>query len=115
MRGSIRKALSVMALIAIVLGCWMLVTSSEALAEGKGTAKTACCDPAHEPGVGDNPFCYEGHTCCSDGQWSCNNPDGSPSCEPGEVCEPGCAKKNEPCDLGEDCCSGICKPNGRCR
>ncbi len=27
----------------------------------------------------------------------------------------GCAAKNEPCGTNSDCCSGICKRNGRCR
>ncbi len=27
----------------------------------------------------------------------------------------GCAAKNEPCGTNSDCCSGICKPNGKCR
>ena len=32
------------------------------------------------------------------------------------ACEiPECALKNESCSLDEDCCSGICKANGRCR
>lgn len=40
----------------------------------------ACCDPATEPGLGDNPICIEGATCCADGAWKCNEGDGSSSC-----------------------------------
>ena len=36
----------------------------------------ACCDPAKEPGVNGNPFCFEGHACCPDGTWSCSIGDG---------------------------------------
>ena len=79
---------------------------------GKG-GKTACCDPAAEPGTGGNPFCFEGHTCCSDGQWRCNNADATPSCNPGEVCV-DCTPNGGPCDSDDDCCSGRCK-GGKCR
>ena len=40
----------------------------------------ACCKPELEPGVGGNPLCFEGHTCCSDGEWRCNNVSGNPTC-----------------------------------
>ncbi len=73
-----------------------------------------CCDPGLEPGVGGNPFCFEGHTCCSSGNWQCNNPDGSPSCDPGEVCV-DCAGAGGSCTSNDDCCSGRCKGNGTCR
>jgi hypothetical protein len=74
----------------------------------------ACCDPALEPGTNGNPLCFEGHTCCSDGRWSCNQPDGSPSCDPGQVCDAGCASSGDACSADADCCSGKCK-GGRCR
>jgi hypothetical protein len=85
-------------------------------AKGKPPKPAQCCDPALEPGTNGNPFCFEGHTCCSDGVWRCNNPDATPSCEAGQVCDepPSCGGKNSPCDTGDDCCSGKCKPNGRC-
>jgi hypothetical protein len=48
-----------------------------------------CCDPRDEPGTHDNPFCFEGATCCSDGTWACNAHDGSPTCDViGKVCQP---------------------------
>lgn len=53
---------------------------------GKGGGEPKCCDPARQPGVGGNPFCFEGATCCSDGQWRCNNANGTPSCTAGQVC-----------------------------
>lgn len=43
-----------------------------------------CCDPALEPGTGDNPHCFEGSSCCADGAWACNDGEGSPSCD---LCE----------------------------
>lgn len=73
---------------------------------------SACCDPAAEPGVGGNPLCFEGHTCCSNGQWSCNNADGSPGCT---ACGTACGGRNAACTSGANCCSGVCKPNGRCK
>ncbi len=72
-----------------------------------------CCDPALEPGANGNPFCFEGHLCCYDGRWSCNNPDGSPSCKTGEVCV-DCASTGDSCSTNAECCSGRCK-GGRCR
>ncbi len=27
----------------------------------------------------------------------------------------GCGERNDPCTTGTDCCSGSCKPNGKCR
>jgi len=42
--------------------------------------RQACCDPNLEPGVGGNPICIEGHTCCLDGTWTCNEANGTPSC-----------------------------------
>ena len=41
----------------------------------------ACCDPLEEPGVGDNPICVEGATCCADGTWQCNKGDGNSGCD----------------------------------
>ena len=103
------------AVIGLGVTCWALVASSQANPTVLGGPPSSCCNPDDEPGVGGNPICFEGHTCCADGQWRCNNADGSPSCPPGEVCPEGCADKNEPCDADEDCCSGDCKNNGRCR
>lgn len=40
----------------------------------------ACCKPDLKPGVNGNPTCFEGATCCGDGQWRCNKGDGSPDC-----------------------------------
>ena len=87
-----------------------------AAAGGKGKpGGDACCDPALEPGGGVVPFCFEGHTCCSNGNWNCNNPDASPSCAAGTVCDAGCASRGDSCTTGSDCCSGNCKKNGVCR
>ena len=150
MRGTIGRTLSLIAVVALALAAWTLLSSGDSVAPQeqavendrnnaealdfaaietdllddpaapftparKGGPKTKCCDPADEPGVGGNPFCFEGHTCCLDGRWRCNNADGSPSCDPGEVCAEGCADRNEACNADPDCCSGDCKSNGRCR
>ena len=91
----------------------------EAAAKGgkgkPGGGGDACCDPALEPGGGVVPFCFEGHTCCANGNWNCNNPDGSPSCDAGTVCDAGCGSSGASCSTGADCCSGNCKKNGVCR
>jgi hypothetical protein len=50
-----------------------------------------CCDPAAQPDAIGNAPCMEGASCCDDGRWACNQGDGSPSCEPGPVCEPATA------------------------
>jgi hypothetical protein len=53
----------------------------------EGECGTPCCDPALQPGQGGIPPCFEGASCCADGTWACNNPDGSPSCDLGVVCD----------------------------
>ena len=81
-----------------------------------------CCDPVAEPGVGANAPCFEGATCCANGQWACNRGDGSTTCnEVGEVCERVCGGiAGLPCEPGEfcklnkaECCcdfQGVCTP-----
>ena len=107
-----RFSLGLVVLAVVAFGSWALMGSSEARGKG-GPPGPSCCDPGLEPGVGSNPLCFEGHTCCSDGHWSCNNPDGSPSCDPGEVCV-GCAGAGGSCTSNDDCCFGKCKGNGKC-
>ena len=115
-----RFSIGLVVLAAVALGGWALVDSSDAsngnapLGKGGGPPGPSCCDPGLEPGVGGNPFCFEGHTCCSSGNWQCNNPDGSPSCDPGEVCV-DCAGAGGSCTSNDDCCSGKCKGNGTCK
>jgi len=87
-----------------------------------GECVVKCCDPADKPGVGNNPPCFEGASCCADGSWACNNPDGSPSCLPGKECDEicggfagiPCSDPNDFCKLneGECCCDfqGVCTP-----
>jgi hypothetical protein len=60
-----------------------------------------CCDPTLQPGVGGNPICFEGTTCCNDGTWRCNQADGSPSC-PGPV--------GDVCDEPSSCCDPTQEP-----
>ncbi|MEE9294478.1 MAG: hypothetical protein V3W34_05885 [Phycisphaerae bacterium] len=116
MRLNKTNMLSLGVLLALVLSGWAMLASNDAVAGGgRGGKPAACCDPDAEPGVGGNPFCFEGHSCCSDGQWRCNNADGSPSCAPGAVCPEGCGQRNDPCSADDDCCSGQCKSNGRCK
>ena len=40
-----------------------------------------CCAVAEEPGIGDNPACIEGASCCADGEWKCNNGVGASTCD----------------------------------
>ena len=133
-----RTVLSLIAVLSLALGSWAILSAGdpatrpsqaqdavvvEALAPienadlftpAAGGGSTKCCDPSLEPGVGGNPLCFEGHTCCSDGAWRCNNADATPSCESGAVCS-GCAVSGAPCTSHADCCSGRCKGNGTCR
>ena len=85
------------------------LTSPEIIPVAGGTS---CCDPALEPGTNGIPFCFEGHTCCADGQWRCNNSDGTPGCT---ACGATCGLSGASCTAGSDCCSGVCKGNHRCR
>lgn len=48
------------------------------------TTTPPCCDPLDEPGACGNAFCIEGARCCADGQWACNEGDGSSTCPNGE-------------------------------
>ena len=117
MNSRVRFIGSTLAIIALIAVGWTVLSSGNEAAAGPGGGPPGggCCDPADEPGVGSNPFCFEGHTCCASGNWQCNNEDASPSCDPGEVCDGSCGDKNDPCDSDDDCCSGVCKPNGRCK
>jgi hypothetical protein len=83
---------------------------------GKADDGAPCCEPSAEPGVGENPFCFEGATCCADGTWQCNGGAGQSTCEaPGELCEaeaPCCEPSAEPgvgenpfCFEGATCCA----------
>jgi hypothetical protein len=105
--------------IAAIAVCGWTLKSSVASSQGEVAAKGGppsggCCDPDSEPGVGGNPLCFEGHSCCANGNWQCNNPDGSPSCSAGEVCE-DCGGSGDSCSSNDDCCSGKCKGNGTCK
>ena len=74
----------VLAICVFALGIVALTSSPDALAAPP--PKKKCCDRALEPGRFGNPLCFEGHTCCANGAWQCNNADGSPSCSNGAVC-----------------------------
>jgi hypothetical protein len=79
----------------------------------------ACCDEASEPGVGENPLCIEGASCCADGTWQCNNGNGTSSCDaPGKPCVDKCAGYVPPgcnqagCPEGSSCKQGVgCTPS----
>lgn len=45
------------------------------------------------------PFCFEGSTCCSNGQWMCNNADGSSACP-------------IDCNVKGSCRNGVACPSG---
>ena len=47
-----------------------------------------CCSLDDQPGSNGNPTCFEGATCCADGQWHCNLGNGMPACPQGlgQVC-----------------------------
>jgi hypothetical protein len=56
--------------------------------DGGETPETSCCDLDERPGEGGTLPCIEGASCCQDGTWSCNEGDGSPTCDPyGGVCQ----------------------------
>ena len=57
------------------------------VAEVGACEEEICCDAAEEPGIGDNPACIEGASCCADGEWKCNSGIGSSTCDaPGTPC-----------------------------
>lgn len=93
----------------------LLTVGPGALDASPAATSSKCCDPALEPGVGGNPLCFEGHTCCASGQWQCNNADGSPSCSGGLMCGSTCGTTGAACSANTECCSGQCKANHKCR
>ena len=64
----------------------------------------ASCDPLPE-------ICTDGMDNDCDADVDCNDAD----CSGDSACESACEPKNAACDDASDCCSGICKRNGRCR
>jgi hypothetical protein len=97
----------------IVIALAVAFSLSAPSAQGTTDPVLACCDPADEPGSFNNPPCFEGATCCSSGDWRCNDHDGSSSCPAvGVVCdhccdpadEPG-SHGNPPCFEGATCCA----------
>jgi hypothetical protein len=133
-----RLVLSMIAMLSLALGSWAILSAGDSttapsraadanatewssspettdlFTPAAGGGSTKCCDPSQEPGVGGNPLCFEGHTCCSDGVWRCNNADATPSCDPGTECGV-CGLSGAPCTSPADCCSGRCKGSGTCR
>ena len=82
-----------------------------------GEACEACCDPALEPGTGGLPSCIEGATCCANGDWSCNQANGQPSCDAvGAVCAVEfCADFTQPGCIQDGCPEGqVCDPTVGC-
>jgi len=94
-----------------------------------GEVCEACCDPAKQPGAHGNPACFEGATCCGDGEWRCNNNAGQPTCEEiGHACEPEClpvlcelycpwgwATNEEGCEICACAPAPRCESNDDCR
>lgn len=110
-RSSVSLALAAMASAFALFGCNPL----------RPTPSGTCCDPQAEPGVGDLPPCIEGATCCADGNWACNEGDGSSTCDAVCMARSCSLSANDPCRPGEFCkvevgrCtspngSGICEP-----
>lgn len=112
-----------------VCGCDGQTYSNPCMADASGVSVdhagecvSACCDPLTQPGAGENAPCFEGATCCADGQWRCNAGDGSVTCDViGEACSQVCGglvgltcDTGSFCrvDVGECCCDiqGICIP-----
>ncbi len=66
----------------------MASAAGVSVAETGACEEEICCDAADEPGIGDNPTCFEGASCCADGEWQCNDGIGSSSCDaPGTPCK----------------------------
>ncbi len=101
------------------------------LTGGCGTNLDDVCDPVNNRTV-DGAFahyydkvapflaasCQPSPEVCGDG--TDNDCDAKVDCDDGDcagdpACEGVCAPKNAACSLDRGCCSGVCKPNGRCR
>ncbi len=55
--------------------------------------------------VNTPPACQDNDGCCPSGCNDTNDND----------CGGPCGERNDPCTSGADCCSGLCKGNGRCK
>ena len=67
-----------------------------------GAGEVKCCDPNLEPGQNGNPFCFEGHQCCPDGEWSCSIGDGKTFPCGGDLITEGFGKACPCCDRVEE-------------
>jgi hypothetical protein len=95
-----------MMMLLLSLGTGLLLSGCNLLVE---PPTKACCNPDEEPGLGENPPCVEGATCCADGEWACNEGDGRSTCE--VLCT------GKPCGIGSKGCSAneYCeRPVGAC-
>jgi hypothetical protein len=95
-----------MMMMLLSLGTGLLLSGCNLLVE---PPTKACCNPDEEPGLGENPPCVEGATCCADGEWACNEGDGRSTCE--VLCT------GKPCGIGSKGCSAneYCeRPVGAC-
>jgi hypothetical protein len=102
-----------MALAAVVAAAIVGLASCDGDDNVQPVPSELCCDPNTKPGVGTNPICTEGVTCCGDGSWQCNQATGENTCQNyGGLCEitecnpddePGVGD-NAPCIEGATCC-----------
>jgi hypothetical protein len=101
--------------VAVTIAAVACLAATGASAQSSGTSPStgggtqlACCNPLEEPGFYGNPPCFEGATCCSTGEWQCNDATGQSTCAAeGISCEPCCHPDERPvdCEGGSTCCA----------
>ncbi len=77
--------------------------------------ETGAAGCTSDPDCDDGLFCNGAETCDSGTCQGGSDPCAGLSCDEATDQCVACGERKDSCDTGTDCCSGVCKRNGRCR